>query len=421
MRALLVIAGCLAAGSVMAAVFKVGDTVADSCDFATLQDAIDAAEANGPEADTIVVANSGSYAGAALHIGDQSLVIEGGYGSCSGGQADAKADIVGNAADPVIQIAPQGSAKQQVTLRGLHIHGGGTPGISGTAGALIARELIVDGNSATHGGGGIVASEQAHLSMERDYPDSPAWHARPGTSARGSATTRSVSGASGTVGGAIAVYSHAQAEIAQTIVRGNTAQDGSVAWVDAATLKLESVLATGNQSFDTPTHSGSAIRTQFLITDIPATLRVAYATFSGNLDRKTTGDNAPGLDIVAQQNSQLSIYSTAFFDGPSSVTTYGGYTDVCVVETFGSTGYYGTHTRLLLTGMPGFNDADAGDFRLRSESTLNDYCDASMFVATHRDLVLQPSCEDDPRKPDTYGKCDVGAYESDHIFGNGLQ
>jgi len=63
----------------------------------------------------------------------------------------------------------------------------------------------------------------------------------------------------------------------------------------------------------------------------------------------------------------------------------------------------------------------AGDFRLRSESPLNDYCDGSAFVASFRDLVLTPRCHDDPRKSNSYGTCDVGAYESDQIFGNGMQ
>jgi hypothetical protein len=42
-------------------------------------------------------------------------------------------------------------------------------------------------------------------------------------------------------------------------------------------------------------------------------------------------------------------------------------------------------------------------------------------VASFRDLVLTPRCHDDPRKSNSYGTCDVGAYESDQIFGNGMQ
>jgi hypothetical protein len=53
--------------------------------------------------------------------------------------------------------------------------------------------------------------------------------------------------------------------------------------------------------------------------------------------------------------------------------------------------------------------------------SLNDYCDASAYASSHRDLVLSPRCHDDTRKANVYGACDVGAYESDHIFGNGCE
>jgi hypothetical protein len=32
-----------------------------------------------------------------------------------------------------------------------------------------------------------------------------------------------------------------------------------------------------------------------------------------------------------------------------------------------------------------------------------------------------PRCHDDPGRGNAYGVCDAGAYESDQIFGNGLQ
>jgi len=62
-----------------------------------------------------------------------------------------------------------------------------------------------------------------------------------------------------------------------------------------------------------------------------------------------------------------------------------------------------------------------GDYRLRSESFLTDYCDTTNYVPTTRDIVLTPRCVDDPRNPDDHGRCDVGAYESDHMFGNGYE
>ena len=100
------------------------------------------------------------------------------------------------------------------------------------------------------------------------------------------------------------------------------------------------------------------------------------------------------------------------------------FTDDCVVGSFSnSSSAYGTYTRKLVTSTPGFVDAAAGDYRLQGSSALNDYCDASAYSASYRDILLTPRCKDDPGKSNTYGTCDVGAYEYDfdHIFGNGFE
>ena len=73
------------------------------------------------------------------------------------------------------------------------------------------------------------------------------------------------------------------------------------------------------------------------------------------------------------------------------------------------------------TNTPGFVNASAGDFRLYSSSALTDFCDTSAYQPLYRDIVLTPRCHADPNKPNTYGTCDVGAYESDDIFGNGFE
>src|SRR5512141_1368170 len=102
MRIMLFLAACAAAGSVSAAAFKVGDTAQDTCDFATIQEAIDAATANGTVEDQILVTNTGSYTDQALQIGDASLVIEGGYDSCQHLGPAPAADIGGNGVDTVL-------------------------------------------------------------------------------------------------------------------------------------------------------------------------------------------------------------------------------------------------------------------------------------------------------------------------------
>jgi len=151
------------------------------------------------------------------------------------------------------------------------------------------------------------------------------------------------------------------------------------------------------------------------------TVRVAFSTFAGNREMSATGVNHGAIDVILQQYAHLAIYSSVLVDSPYMVTAYSAYDDDCVAVPLGSGDPYGSQTRMLYTDAPGFNNAAAGDYRLRSESVLNDYCDALHFAPGYRDLVLTPRCHDDPRKPDVYGTCDAGAYESDHIFGNGFE
>ena len=554
MRSLLLLAiGCLVAESAIAATFLVGDTQGDSCDFSGIQDAIDAAAANGFYGNRIVVTNTGTYTDQALRIGDTTVIIEGGYDSCARQLAAAPADIVGNGVDPVFQFAPTLSGQQTLSLRSLHVHGGGSSGVEGSrgggvyvtnnarlftfdtvidgnasssgggiyidgengspyvqlnpgtrisgnyasyygggiavaggrldivaddvvvagneaasagggiaalqgyvsvgnpmtlparsdargatitansaggiggglfvygpAGALDANELIVDANQAASGGGGIAASTGAHVTMRRDYANAPLQCPNSRECSRISNNSAG-GGATGTVGGAIALYAGAVAEVAQTIIRGNTASAGSAAYVDSSTLLLEGVLATGNTSFvNAYGQNGATLQTAFLDSSKPSVLRVAYSTFDQNLLQPPSGSAGAAVDIGAQKYSQLSVYSTAFYD-LAGVAAYSAYTDDCVVESPQGADLFGTHTRLAQTDKPGFNGAARGDFRLRSESALTDYCDSGAFIPGYRDLVLTPRCHDDPRKPDVHGHCDVGAYESDHIFGGSVQ
>jgi hypothetical protein len=551
MRTLRLLLTLMLCNSAAAETYLVGDTDHDGCDFSTIQEAIDAAAANGFYGNKILVANTGTYANQALQIADTTLIIEGGYDSCVYRRPAAQADLGGNGTEPVIRIAPASPAVQSVSLYNLHIHGGGSSGmdgslgggiyvtnnvrvytfstwidgnvavsgggiymdadhgnpyvqlnrgtrisgndaafygggvylsggrievvadqvsidhnqandagggiaatngyvyvgnpwnessaaatgaiiagnnagaigggifVSGSSAILDANELIVDGNSAAVAGGGIAASAAAHVGMRRDYElaalQCPDWRecSRISNNSAGAS-------ANGTLGGAIALYQNSVADIAQTIIRGNASQSASVAYVSDSTLYLEGALVTANKSVDTASKAGTVISTQFTDVQHPATVRIAFSTFAGNQRQQTDGGIGAALDVVAQQYGALSIFSSALYDGYYGVTTYSAYTDDCVVAV-GDGDFYGTHTRFHPFGGNVFNNAPAGDYRLRSESLLNDYCDASAYAPAHRDLVLSPRCHGDPRKPDTYGTCDVGAYESDHLFGSGMQ
>ena len=535
-----------------AATFRVGDTSTDNCDFDTIQQAVDAAALTGGQ-NYIHLANSGSYGGQALSIGDQSLLIEGGYARCDSAQPSAQTDIAGDATNPVLRIQPSGSAIYDVSLIRLHLFGGGTSGVFGTLGGgvyvsgnvklyiattridgnasldgggifvdtiggtpsvqldpgtwisgnhatyfgggialngggnlyvfaddvhidgnraddagggifansamlfvgnttnfsarddasgatieanvagsvgggiylygplarLSANELIVAGNSAGLRGGGIAAEAGAHVSMQRDYGvllplQCPNWRecSRISDNTVGSAT--------GAFGGGIALSGDARADIAQTILRGNVAQDGSAAYVDASSLYLEGVLVSANHAYDTPARASTAIR----VRNGPrhSALRIAYSTFADNLESPANGAAPrPSTDVLADQDALMWLYSSALYDSYYPLVAYSQYADDCLIEGNSQPDSLGSHTRLRTQRFGAFNDAAQGDYRLRTNSPLNDACDASVAPPAFRDLLLQPRCHDDPRKPDEYGTCDVGAYESDHIFGDGLQ
>jgi hypothetical protein len=299
--------------------------------------------------------------------------------------------------------------------------GGGIYLYGATAG-LYAYELIVQNNRAELVGGGIAAAAGALLSMQRDYPNAPSTFNCPNSAECSRISDNSVAGgAPNTRGGAIALYTGARAYIAQTIVRNNIAADGAAAWVDGSTLNAEGVLFTLNHTYDSPSFGSTMVHAVYQTPSSPPQMRFAFVTFAGNLATTDQGTPRPASDIVAQQNTVLELYSTALYDSPYSPVTYGPYTDDCVVHsTGGGIDPHGTHTRASYSATPGFNLPDVFDYRLRSNSLLTDYCDSSAYQPTFRDLVLTPRCVDDPRKPDAYGTCDIGAYESDHIFGNGL-
>jgi hypothetical protein len=184
---------------------------------------------------------------------------------------------------------------------------------------------------------------------------------------------------------------------------------------------MEGVLLSGNRSFDTPTMGSGLIRAVYLAPASPPQLLLAFSTVVGNVETDSNGVPWPANDIIAQQNTVMSLHAVVFHDSPYVPTAYGPYTDDCIVRgSGGGLDPYGTHTRSAISNLPGFNLPDLFDFRLRSESLLTDWCDANAYAPHYRDLVLTPRCIDDPRHPDAYGTCDVGAYESDHLFGNGV-
>lgn len=158
----------LAAASAAQAVpqyFIVGDLADPRCQFATIAQAITAAQLNGPGLDYVMVANNASYSAQALNVYGQSVLIEGGYADC-----DLNPDlgtpytgIAGNGNAPVLNIEPAAPGSYEVRLSRLHLSGGGNPSSDGggirlrpgtnTFVKLSLDDTEVSGNRASRGGG----------------------------------------------------------------------------------------------------------------------------------------------------------------------------------------------------------------------------------------------------------------------------
>lgn len=148
--------------------FFVGAPTDQRCQFTSIQDALTAAAANGPDLDYVMVANTAGYTNQALFIGNQSVLIQGGYRSCDldDDEDQPYAAISGNASDPVIRVEPLAAAaytNYRVVLSRLRLSGGGRDDANGgglrvvTAANVGVRVRIegseITGNRAYNGAG----------------------------------------------------------------------------------------------------------------------------------------------------------------------------------------------------------------------------------------------------------------------------
>lgn len=152
--------------------FIVGNTQggAAHCEYETIQSALDAALANGPGLDYVFVTNTVGYANQALVVGNQSVLIEGGYDDCDLSSPGPAATLVGDYAHSVIDVQTGISSGRSITLRHLDLSGGDAPfggavHILGSAYVLIEAVTMHD-NKASYGGG--ISSAQATLAIGKD-------------------------------------------------------------------------------------------------------------------------------------------------------------------------------------------------------------------------------------------------------------
>lgn len=147
-----------------------------ACDFADLQQAIDAVPKFTAEPVRIMVTNSASYAGQELAIVDRSVSLEGGYMNCIVGAPDPaqpRTELAGTGVHPVVIIGATVAGDYDIRLQGLDIHdggydfagpvGGGVHVAPGVAGANLTLRIADSSIRENHGssGGGIRAMRPA--------------------------------------------------------------------------------------------------------------------------------------------------------------------------------------------------------------------------------------------------------------------
>lgn len=124
-----------------AVAFKVGSDAA--CDFTSVQDAFDAAQANGPGMDAIYIATNQTYTAQALSIVDHDVWIFAGVPDCSTNTVVAGSRThlsgAGNGGLPVLSISVPGSRRGNVILWDLELS-------DGHANAGLGGGLRVEGN-----------------------------------------------------------------------------------------------------------------------------------------------------------------------------------------------------------------------------------------------------------------------------------
>jgi len=300
---------------------------------------------------------------------------------------------------------------------------GGGIYLQGATSFLDAHELILANNSAGTADGGIAAQLGAQFSLSRDYPN--IYRVQCPSSAHCSRLTGNLA----PNGAAMALFQDARGYVSQTEVVGHSAgpNHAGVILVDGSRLGLDSVLATGNQTqFVNNAPGGSVIKHRYLLPAAPPQITIAYSTFAGNTGL-LDGQPWSALDIVVQQNGQMQLFSSAFYDSAYPATTYGpnglNSADCVVRRPGGAFAPDVSVTRSATVANPGF--VSATDFRLTPTSPLIDYCDATASAPHTRDLGLKPRCYDRSANTNVYGPCDVGAHElappSDLIFADGFQ
>lgn len=169
----LVLFANFAHGGGLLSVVTVG--IGQSCDFADLQAAINAASTQA--ADARIIRLSRGFNTQSLQINDRNITIDGRWPSCASAlpQLGLRQVIDGNGADTVIRMSTPGGSARDVILRGLVVRDGGVDDalndrggglrIEGRIAAQVLETSIGD-NAATAGGGIYIAGSLASVTLD---------------------------------------------------------------------------------------------------------------------------------------------------------------------------------------------------------------------------------------------------------------
>jgi len=286
---------------------------------------------------------------------------------------------------------------------------------------VIAFETVLEDNSAANGGGGVFIYKGGTLQMSRDFLGSPpapqcAQYLQCNVIRNNSVDPHNNYVASG---GGISMQV-GTLRLIQTALLENTADAGSA--IDTGningaanppnTVRLQGVLASDNHCVHTSNYTPCAT----IDLGAGADARISYTTIAGNTH---LGSTPAEIYAYAPAPASLTLLSSIVFNESSlvgAVFSGGGelYQTDCVIS---SSALLPLGT-LNMFANPGFNNPAAHDYRLRTESLATDYCDNGYTSSDDfTDLAFYPRGFDDLRHANLHGTFDVGAFESDHVFG----
>jgi hypothetical protein len=300
---------------------------------------------------------------------------------------------------------------------------GGGIYLDGPSVSLIAQETSVTDNSAANSGGAVFIYNGGSVQLSRDFPGAPPAPQCANYLQCNVIRGNSVDSHSSYVaaGGAINVQV-GSVRLIQTAVLQNSADSGSainVGNISGAanppnTIRLQGALVSRNNCL----HGSNFRPCSTIDLGSGADARISYSTFADNTH--ASGSSPAEIYAFSGVGSSLTLLSS-ILQSAVPIVFQGGATSYqtdCVISS-NSVLTMGTRSQV---GAPGFNNPAKFDYRLRSKSLATDYCDnANTLNDDFTDLALNARGFDDTQHGNLYGRFDVGAFESDHIFGDGYE